>query len=454
MKVNDILNVKIEKLVFGGEGISKHGEMVIFVPMSVPGDELSIKIISVKKTYARGLIQNILKPSKDRISTEKITFEDYSGCDFAMINYDSQIKYKSQILKDVMKRIAKLDIDEEIYIEKSSDIFNYRNKVAEPFVKINGEIKTGFFKKKTHEIFTSDKVNLRSKVSTNILEKLLKKLNNYKGTKHEFKVFNDVTNTGFLKTCVIRNNEAGDVMLAIVVNTRSKFKFLKKTLLEFYEENKEIKSIYISVKNKIDNVIFGEDNINIAGKPYLFENIFGINFKIYPNSFFQINKKQTIKLYQEALNFLGDYNNKNVIDAFSGTGTIAMIMAQKAKKVIGLELVPESVKSGITTSKENKINNVEFIVGKVEDTISKVLEKNKIDYIVFDPPRKGIEKMVLDKVNENNIKRVVYISCDPTTLARDIAILKEYNYNLKFIKGFDMFPQTHHIETLVLMEKE
>ncbi|WP_064580777.1 23S rRNA (uracil(1939)-C(5))-methyltransferase RlmD [Streptobacillus moniliformis] len=453
MKINDIICVKIEKLVFGGEGIAKHGDLVIFVPMSVPGDELKVKIISIKKTYARGLITEIIKPSIDRISSDKITFEDYSGCDFAMMNYEAQIKNKSMILKDVFKRIAKEDIKEDIYVEKSENIFNYRNKVAEPFIKINGEIKTGFFKKKSHEIFVSDEVNLRANIATIVLDKLLLKLNKYMGTKKEYKVFNDITNTGFLKTCVIRNNDMNEVMLVLVVNGKSSINRLKETLIELYNENDEIKSIYISVKNKLDNVIFGEEFIKISGSSYIVENLFGINFKIYPNSFFQINKKQTEKLYLEALNFLGDYKDKNVIDAFSGTGTIAMIMSKKANKVIGLEIVPESVKSAIKTSNENNIKNVEFLVGKVEETISRVLENNNIDYIVFDPPRKGIDKSILEKVNESGINKLVYISCDPTTLARDIGVLKEYGYKLEFIKGFDMFPQTHHIETVVLLSK-
>ncbi len=454
MKINDIVDVKIEKLVFGGEGIAKYEDLVIFVPMSVPGDELKVKIISIKKTYARGLIYEIVKPSVDRISLDKITFEDYSGCDFAMMNYDAQIKYKSMILKDVMQRIAKEDIKEDIYVEKSDDIFNYRNKVAEPFIKINGEIKTGFFKKKSHEIFVSNEVNLRSNIATKILEKLLYKLNEYKGIKKEYKVFNDVTNTGFLKTCVIRNNDMGEVMLVLVVNGKSSISRLKNTLMELYNENSEIKSIYISIKNKIDNVIFGEEFIKIAGSSYIVENLFGINFKIYPNSFFQINKKQTEKLYLKALELLGEYDNKNIIDAFSGTGTIAMIMSQKASKVIGLEVVQESVSAAIKTRNENNINNVEFIVGKVEETISKVLEKNNIDYIVFDPARKGIDSFVLKRVSESNINKLIYISCNPTTLARDITILKEYGYKLKFIKGFDMFPQTHHVECIALIQRE
>lgn len=179
----------------------------------------------------------------------------------------------------------------------------------------------------------------------------------------------------------------------------------------------------------------------------------GINFKIYPDSFFQINRNQTIKLYNDAINLLGDYSDKNIIDAFSGTGTISMIMSLKAKKVYGIELVKSSVIAARKTVKDNNINNVEFIEARVEHVIDKIMNKDKIDYIVFDPPRKGIDYSVLESVCESNISKIVYISCNPSTLARDIKILIEKGYRLEYVKGYDMFPQTHHIEVLVLLVK-
>ena len=452
MKINDIIEIKIEKLVFGGEGLGYVNEFAIFVPMSVPGDILRIKLISLNKSYGRGLIQEIIIPSKDRVDEVKITFEDYSGCDFAMMEYDKQIEYKSEILKDILKRLANISV-ENIPFEKSEDIYNYRNKVAEPFVKIKGKIYTGFYQKKSHEIFVADKYNLRSIESNYMINELLLEMNKFIGTKKEFKVYNDINMSGLLKTCVVRNNSKGELLLAIVVNKSSNLNRLKDFLISFYNKYDNLKSVYISVKNKKDNVIFGEEIYKVVGNDYIEENIMGINFKIYPDSFFQINRSQTIKLYNDAINLLGNYSDKNIIDAFSGTGTISMIMSLKAKKVYGIELVKSSVLAARKTVKDNNIKNVEFIEARVENIIDEIMKKDKIDYIVFDPPRKGIDYTVLDSVCKSNISKIVYISCNPSTLARDIKILMEKGYRLEYVKGYDMFPQTPHIEVLVLLVK-
>lgn len=450
MKINDKLVVKIEKLVFGGEGIAKVNDMVIFVPMSIVGDILEVKIISIKKTYARALIEKIIEPSVNRINLDKISFEDFSGCDYAMMKYDYQIETKKEILKDIFYKIAKININ-NIDVVSSPNILNYRNKVAEPFTKIKGKIYTGFYKRKSHEIFISDTVNLRSKIATEINNKLLDKINSYRGTKKEFKVYNDISLSGFLKHCIIRNNTKDEIMLVVVVNSKGNIKNLIKVLEEMYDENRNLKSVYISVKEEKNNIIMGEKIKHIKGEKYIEENIFGINFKILPDSFFQINIEQTKNLYEYAIGLLGDYKDKVLIDAYSGTGTIAMIMSKIAKKVYALELVDSSVKSARITSKENNIDNIEFISGKVEDNIYKVMQKSKVDYIVFDPPRKGVDKISLDEVIKNKINKIIYISCNPATLARDIQYLNEKGYILENIKGFDMFPQTHHIETVALL---
>lgn len=453
MKINDIIEVKIEKMVFGGEAIAYYNNLAIFVPMSIPGDIVKVKIISIKKTYARAIITEIVKASPDRINDDKISFEDYSGCDFAMLSYENQIKYKKEILTEVINKIGKLNID-KIEVVSSNDILNYRNKIAEPFVKTNSIIYTGFYSKKSHNIFIAKDLNLRSKIASILIEKLLFKLNEYNGSKKEFKVYNYISKNGFLKNCVIRNNEKNELMLIIVVNKKSKISLLSKLLISLYKENENLKSIYISIKEKDDNVIFGETFINIIGDKYITEEIMGISFKIYPDSFFQINKKQAIRIYNDALNLLGNYENLNLIDAFSGTGTLAMLMAKKAKKVIGIEYTKSSVDAAILTAKENNIENVKFICSKFEEVIEEVIEENDIKYILFDPPRKGIDKEALEYVARNKIEKIVYISCNPATLARDIKILKDYSYELKFIKGYDMFPQTHHIEVLALLENK
>lgn len=450
------IKIKIEKIVFGGESIGKVNDFTFFVPMGVPGDLLEIEIISLKKSYGRGLIKNIIEASKDRIEDiSKISFEDFDGCDFGMLTYEKQLYYKNEMLIDVLKKIGNIDVNKVSFeqIIPSSIQKNYRNKTAEPFFKKNGKIMTGFYSKKSHNIFVPKESLLKSKVSEEIINKFLNEINTFQNTNKEFNVYNEVNNSGFLKHIIVRNNEKNDVLLTIVVNKNSQIKQLKKVLEKIYNENECIKSVYISKKNYNDNVILGDENILLFGSEYLEEEINNIKFKIYPNSFFQINKKQSITLYNKAIEFFGEIKNKTVIDAFSGTGTIAMIMSKAAKKVIGIESTENSVKAAQITSDENKITNVTFINDKVENSISKILKFENIEGIIFDPPRKGIDKIALNSVIENNISKIVYISCNPSTFARDCKILIENGYTLQKITSVDMFPQTNHIEVVGLLIK-
>ena len=446
LKVSDKIEVTIEKIVFGGEGLGYYNDMVIFVPMSCIGDKLLVKIISVKKTYARALIDKILVSSSDR-SNELISFEENVGCDFNHIKYEKQLEYKSIMLKDMFKSISKLDVS-NVYegIIRADNILNYRNKVATPFFKIEGKIHTGFFKRKSHDIFYVEKDLLKSKIATKIENKLLEKLN-----LENFTVYNDSTNKGFLKTLIIRNNSKNEVMIGVVVNKKTDLKKLEKVLKHVYNENDEIVSVYVSIKNKQNNIILGEENILLFGSEYITEKLFNIEFKIYLDSFFQINIDQVVKLYKKAIEYLGDSKQKNVIDAFSGTGTIAMILSNVCRKIYAIESVKSAVKSGKKVAKENNIDNIEFVCNKVENSIDKILNTEKIDYIVFDPPRKGLDTETIKEVSNSNIKKVVYISCEPSRFARDLNIFMQYGYTMLKLSAVDMFSNTHHLDTVALL---
>ena len=463
-EVGQKLEIEIEKIVFGGEGLGRVDGFTVFVPMSVPGDKLEIDIISVKKSYARGLITRIIEPSKDRIEDlSKVSFEDFDGCDFGMLKYEKQLEYKDKMLEEVLTKISGIDL-ENVQVEKiieSDEKVNYRNKTAEPFFKKDGIIQTGFYSRKSHNVFLAKESLLKSEIAKMIIDKFLQKVNNFSGTKKEFKVFNEINNTGFLKQIMVRNNEKNEVMIIVIVNKNSQYNQLSKVLEEMYDENECIKSVYISVKTEQNNVILGK-NIHLFGSQYLEEEMEGLKFKIYPNSFFQINKKQALKLYDTAIEFLNEEkNNKNngkiyektVIDAFSGTGTIAMMLSKNIKKVIGIESVESSTLAAKLTSYENSIQNVEFVNGKVEKELPKILKRENIGAIVFDPPRRGIEEIALKSVIKNKIEKIVYISCNPATFARDVKILAENGYVLKKITPVDMFPQTAHIEVVGLLEK-
>ncbi|BBM44702.1 TrmA family RNA methyltransferase [Leptotrichia trevisanii] len=461
-EVGQKLEIEIEKIVFGGEGLGRIDGFAVFVPMSVPGDKLEVEIISVKKSYARGLITRIIEPSKDRIEDlSKISFEDFDGCDFGMLKYEKQLEYKDKMLEEVLTKIAEIDL-KKIKISKiigSDEKINYRNKTAEPFFKKNGIIQTGFYSRKSHNVFSAKESLLKSEIAKIIIDKFLQKVNSFAGTKKEFKVFNEVNNTGFLKQIMVRNNEKDEVMIVVVVNKNSQYNQLSKVLEEMYDENDCIKSIYISVKTEQNNVILGK-NVHLFGSQYLEEEMEGLKFKIYPNSFFQINKKQALKLYDVAINFLNEENKntdkiyeKTVIDAFSGTGTIAMMLSKNIKKVIGIESVESSTLAAKLTSYENSIQNVEFVNGKVEKELPKILKREDVGAIVFDPPRRGIEESALKSVVQNKIEKIVYISCNPATFARDVKILAENGYVLRKVTPVDMFPQTPHIETVTLLSK-
>lgn len=463
-EVGQKLEIEIEKIVFGGEGLGRIDGFAVFVPMSVPGDKLEIDIISVKKSYARGLITRIIEPSKDRIEDlSKVSFEDFDGCDFGMLKYEKQLEYKDKMLEEVLTKISGIDL-ENVQVGKiigSDEKVNYRNKTAEPFFKKDGIIQTGFYSRKSHNVFLAKESLLKSEIAKMIIDKFLQKVNSFSGTKKEFKVFNEINNTGFLKQIMVRNNEKNEVMIIVIVNKNSQYNQLSKVLEEMYDENECIKSVYISVKTEQNNVILGK-NIHLFGSQYLEEEMEGLKFKIYPNSFFQINKKQALKLYDTAIEFLNEEkNNKNngkiyektVIDAFSGTGTIAMMLSKNIKKVIGIESVESSTLAAKLTSYENSIQNVEFVNGKVEKELPKILKRENIGAIVFDPPRRGIEEIALKSVIKNKIEKIVYISCNPATFARDVKILTENGYVLKKITPVDMFPQTTHIEVVGLLEK-
>lgn len=463
-EVGQKLEIEIEKIVFGGEGLGRVDGFAVFVPMSVPGDNLEIDIISVKKSYARGLITRIIEPSKDRIEDlSKVSFEDFDGCDFGMLKYEKQLEYKDKMLEEVLTKISGIDL-ENVQVGKiigSDEKVNYRNKTAEPFFKKDGIIQTGFYSRKSHNVFLAKESLLKSEIAKIIIDKFLQKVNSFSGTKKEFKVFNEINNTGFLKQIMVRNNEKNEVMIIVIVNKNSQYNQLSKVLEEMYDENECIKSVYISVKTEQNNVILGK-NIHLFGSQYLEEEMEGLKFKIYPNSFFQINKKQALKLYDTAIEFLNEEkNNKNngkiyektVIDAFSGTGTIAMMLSKNIKKVIGIESVESSTLAAKLTSYENSIQNVEFVNGKVEKELPKILKRENIGAIVFDPPRRGIEEIALKSVIKNKIEKIVYISCNPATFARDVKILTENGYVLKKITPVDMFPQTAHIEVVGLLEK-
>lgn len=445
LKKGDIVEITIDKLVYGGEGLGYADGFAIFVPMSVPGDRLQVKIISLKKSYGRALIEKIIVPGVERVNSDKITFEEFHGCDFAMLDYPAQLKYKREMVEDVMRRIGKSDIEVPAVVGADEGAaLHYRNKIIEPFAFVEGKIITGFFKRKSHEVFEVEENFLNSELGNRIIDKLKDILNNLP---KKLSVYDEVAHKGVLRHIMIRTNSKGEAMVVLIVNAKADNPIILDALKKLTEVMPEIKSTYVSINREKTNFALGRENVHISGAKTIKEDLFGIEFNISPTSFFQINIEQTKKLYQLALDFSSGIENKSVVDAYSGTGTIGMILSKRAKQVYAIEIVKSATEDGIKTARENGIRNIQFINGGVEVKLQELLKKNvQIDSIFLDPPRKGVDEESLVNIAETGIEEIVYISCNPSTLARDAEILSRQGYILEKIQPVDMFPQTSHIE--------
>lgn len=446
LKKGQIIELTIEKIIFGGEGLGRYDDIAVFVPMAVPGDKVQVELISVKKTYARGLITKILEASPERVEGDRMTFEDFHGCDFAMLKYESQLKYKKLMVDEVLRGVGKVDgylLEDTIGATDKSGETNYRNKIIEPFALKNKKIISGFFKKRSHEVFEVEENLLQSTLANKIVREFKEIAN-----KKKLSVYNEKSHRGVLRHIMVRTTSYNEAMVVLIVKGEIDKK-VKQALFELRDKCSEIKSAYISLNNKRTNFALGQKNILIYGEETIKEKLFDIDFNISPTSFFQINLEQTEKLYNKAISYFDNIDNKNIVDAYSGAGTIAMILAGAASKVYAIELVESATKDAIATSRENKITNIEFINGKAEEKLIELIDNgNKIDSIIFDPPRKGIAENILHKVNETNINEIVYISCNPSTFARDAKILNDLGYKLTTVQPVDMFPQTSHIEVI------
>lgn len=444
LKKGDLVEIKIEKIVYGGEGLGTIDGFAMFVPMSVPGDRLLVEIISLKKTYGRALIKNIIEKGKERVKENKISFEEFHGCDFAMLNYDAQLKYKNEMVEDVMNKIGKVNNLDIFSILGSENPYHYRNKVIEPFSFVNKSIITGFFKKKSHEVFEVEENFLNSELGNKIIKEVKEILNNLE---KKISVYDEKIHKGVLRHIMVRTNSFEEAMVVLIVNAQKDNAIILKVLKQLSEKIPQIKSIYVSINKDKTNFALGRENFHVLGEKTLKENLFGIEFNISPTSFFQINIEQTKKLYQTALDFSTGIENKIVVDAYSGTGTIGMILSKKAKKVYAIEIVKSATEDGKKTAQENGIKNIEFINGAFEIKLEELLKNGvKIDSIFLDPPRKGVEEVALLNIAKTKILELIYISCNPSTLARDSAILEAQGYKLDRLQPVDMFPQTSHIE--------
>ena len=447
---NDIVTLDIEDCGVDGEGIGKADGFTVFVKDAVIGDRVTAKIMKAKKNYGYGRLMEILKPSPYRVEPKCAFARQCGGCQLQALSYEQQLAFKEKKVRGHLERIGgftELPMEPIIGMDEP---YHYRNKAQFPVGKNKeGRIITGFYAGRTHTIIENRDCALGVSQNKEVLDRVIAHMEAY-----GIEPYNEETGKGLVRHILIRYGFfTGEVMVCLVLNGSSIPQ--KETLIEHLLEIPGMTSITINVNKKRSNVILGEEIRLLWGNPYITDKIGDISYQISPLSFFQVNPLQTGKLYSKALEYADLRGEETVWDLYCGIGTISLFLAQKAKFVRGVEIIPAAIENANDNARLNSIENVEFFVGKAEEVLPAEYKKNGIyaDVIVVDPPRKGCEESLLATMIEMQPKRIVYVSCDSATLARDLKYLCERGYELRKVCPVDQFGGTVHVETCVLLSK-
>ena len=450
-KKNDVVTVKIEDMGQNGEGIGKVEGFTLFVKDAIIGDVVEVKLMKIKKNYGYARLMKIVTPSPNRVEPKCPVYKQCGGCQIQALDYQEQLKFKEQKIRGNLERIGGFkDIPMEPIIGMEAP-FYYRNKAQFPVgTDKNGEIITGFYAGRTHEIIPNTRCYLGAEVNEKILECVLDFMKRYHIT-----AYDEAKAIGLVRHVLIRVGfTSGEIMVSLVINGRKLPKSEK--LVQELVKIPGMASITLNVNTKRTNVILGDEIILLWGQTFIQDNIGDITYQISPLSFYQVNPVQTKRLYETALSYADLAGEETVWDLYCGIGTISLFLAQKAKQVYGVEIVPQAIRDAKRNAALNHMDNVEFYVGKAEEVLPRLYEEEGIyaNVIVVDPPRKGCDEKCLETIVKMQPERVVYVSCDSATLARDLRYLCDRGYEVKRVRGCDMFPMTGHVETVVLMSRK
>ena len=447
---NDIVTLEIVDCGTDGEGIGKADGFTVFVKDAVIGDTVTAKIMKAKKNYGYGRLMEILKPSPYRVDPICPSARQCGGCQLQAVSYEEQKAFKEKKLRGHLERIGgfkELPMEPLIGMDEP---YHYRNKAQFPVGRNKeGRIVTGFYAGRTHAIIENRDCALGIPQNKEVLDRVIAHMEKY-----NIAPYDEMTGKGLVRHIFVRYGFfTGELMVCLIINGQDLPH--QKEMVEKLGEIPGMTSISLNINKKRNNVILGDKVKTIWGKEYITDKIGDISYEISPLSFFQVNPHQTWKLYSKALEYADLHGEETVWDLYCGIGTISLFLAQKAKFVRGVEIVSAAIEDARRNARLNKIDNVEFFVGKAEEVLPREYEKNGVyaDVIVVDPPRKGCDEMLLKTILKMQPKRVVYVSCDSATLARDLRFLCDNGYELKKVCGVDQFPQTVHVETVVLLSK-
>ena len=447
---NDLVTLEIEDCGIDGEGIGKADGFTVFVKDAVIGDTVTAKIIKAKKNYGYGRLMEVLKPSPYRVEPKCEFARQCGGCQLQALSYDQQLVFKTNKVKGHLERIGGFtDIPMEPIIGMD-ELFHYRNKAQFPVGRNKeGKIVTGFYAGRTHNIIENRDCALGVAENKEVLDRVIAHMEKY-----GIEPYNEATGKGLVRHVLIRYGYfTKEVMVCLILNGNKipKEEQFVKSLCEI----PGMTSITINVNKKHSNVILGEEIRLLWGQEYITDRIGDISYQISPLSFYQVNPMQTQKLYAKALEYADLHGQETVWDLYCGIGTISLFLAQKAKMVRGVEIIPAAIENAKENAKLNGFTNTEFFVGKAEEVLPEQYARTgeRADVIVVDPPRKGCDETLLATIIEMQPDRVVYVSCDSATLARDLKYLCAHGYQLKKVCPVDMFPNTVSVETVVLLSK-
>ena len=445
---NQNFDVEIIETTIDGDGICKIDGFVIFVKEGVCEDFLNIKITKVLKSYGYARIDKIHKPSKYRINKDCKSFTYCGGCKFRHIEYDYELKIKKDHIENQLKKIAgvKMSVNSVLGGE---NVDGYRNKSQFPVgISKTGDVISGLYKVRSHEIIEE----YNCKLVPNVFNKILFLIVEF-CKKNNVHIYNEVTLKGIVRNVYIRYGEKTNQIMVCIVLVE-KFENIEILVDQLCKEFKDIVSVFININKKNTNIILGDKFIKVYGEDYINDKICGIDIKLSPESFYQVNRGQAENLYNIIRNSGFIEKTDTVIDLYSGTGTIGLSVADKVKKVIGVEIVERSVLDAIENKKNNGIENIEFILGDVDEVLASIKKSGEdIEVILLDPPRKGCSLKCIKSILEILPKKIIMVSCNPSTASRDIKLLFDGGYELESVFPVDMFPRTKHVECVIFMRK-
>ena len=444
---NDDIELRIDSLGSEGQGVGRYEGMAVFVPFALPNELVKAHIIKVAKNYAVGKLIKVIEPSKVRREPRCSSFTRCGGCNLMHMDYAAQLEYKRDLVENAFARIAKI---EGVHVENTigmDEPYHYRNKAAFPFAMVDGRMCFGFFAPRSHRLIPIDGCFIEQEPLYNVASAV-----HCWAEENDIQPYDEETGSGTIRHVASRITTSGDIMAVIV--TKGRPKKLNKLVDMLKERCEGIKSIILNRNDEDTNVIFGRSYETLWGEDTLTENLCGFEFSVSAASFLQVNPVQTECLYAQVEAFLPEKDGFEAIDVYCGTGTISMILSKRAKHVTGIENIKPAVEDAARNAERNGAGNADFICADAAEALPELIEKGtRPDVIVIDPPRKGCDKAVLNAITGSAVQRVIYVSCDPATLARDVRILVDGGYSIQKVQPIDMFPQTAHVETVCLLSK-